>query len=80
MRVIEKPDYSSWTHVLTCKQCEAKLEIVLNDIKYTPPEYGVQWDPYYSAEHYSINCPICKKIAIIDKKHIPASALHLIKK
>jgi hypothetical protein len=68
MKIIKKPDTSTWKYTFTCASCTAELEAEATDIVYN----------YYSGDYresgyetFSLTCPVCSHSHTLKKDFLP---------
>lgn len=71
MKIIKANDYKDWKSEIQCSHCDAILEIVESDIKYSYYESHY----YGTSEWFSVNCENCKSSIYLNKDTIPGLIL-----
>lgn len=68
MKIISKPDTSSWSTKHTCSNCDSNLEINGEDLIYELEDTG-----YYDMESdaYYVDCPVCSELSYVQENEIP---------
>lgn len=67
MKVISKPDYTTWTFEFICFTCKSKLQADYTDLKYriekkwSSSVYGDGDGCCYNEDIYYLVCPVCIK-------------------
>ena len=85
MKVLSKPDYTTWKYEFTCYTCASKLCADYTDLKYRIEKkwrsdaYGDGGD-YCPTDHYYIVCSVCNKETEINYTKIPYLLQEKIKK
>lgn len=73
MKIISKPDITSWIHDCRCLTCDAQLELDYQDLKFRlEKQTGGDYGDYYSydTDHYYIVCAVCGKQVYIDNNKV----------
>lgn len=69
MKVLSKQNTESWTQEHTCTECDAQLEVNIDDVKVKYVKgYSYEDPDYYS---YLVNCPVCFKSSTLITNLIP---------
>lgn len=67
MKVISKPDITTWTYEFICYTCKSKLQADYTDLKYriekkwSSSAYGDGDGSSYDADYFYVICPVCSK-------------------
>jgi transcription elongation factor Elf1 len=66
LKIVAKPDPTTWKHEFTCYKCASKLEADHTDLKYRVASIWYQdvmddfgGGSYSAKDHYYVVCPVC---------------------
>ena len=76
MKVLFKPDITTWKYTCTCGICTSKLEAAYDDLQFRVDRryYGGGYDDsgyYANTDYYYVVCPICTKEVSVNMGDIP---------